>query len=258
MTNQHYYSSQPTINSFPTTVPVGSGWIGSWRFSVERKAFSSQEITKRYNDQAMRWPSKLSRLGIADSYNELALMNKKRLAPTTNQPPALRILDCRIGTAELPLALSRIYPSSVELCAIDLSPDMLTRAELALSEAGVSAELEVADVRKLPYASNSFDLVVATHVLEHLPEPSAALAEISRVLKPNGLMLTCCTRRSLLSSMIQMKWRTHAVTQHQLKDWLSALEFHHIEFASAGQHSLLDQLSLTCFAQKTTSFASAA
>lgn len=44
----------------------------------------------------------------------------------------------------------------------------------------------VADACQLPYAGNTFDLVVADNVLEHLAEPAKAFREVQRVLKPAG------------------------------------------------------------------------
>lgn len=50
-----------------------------------------------------------------------------------------------------------------------------------------------ADAASLPFADNSFDTVLCTEVLEHLPEPCRAIDELHRVLKPNGrIILTCC------------------------------------------------------------------
>ncbi|OGH16739.1 MAG: hypothetical protein A3C30_00145 [Candidatus Levybacteria bacterium RIFCSPHIGHO2_02_FULL_40_18] len=43
-----------------------------------------------------------------------------------------------------------------------------------------------ADAHKLPFRSNSFDLVIATEVLEHVTDPTGALKEIKRVLKKEG------------------------------------------------------------------------
>lgn len=46
--------------------------------------------------------------------------------------------------------------------------------------------LQTADLTALPFDSNDFDIVICSHVLEHVPNDRAALAEICRVLKPGG------------------------------------------------------------------------
>ena len=51
------------------------------------------------------------------------------------------------------------------------------------------------DVRALPFDSGSFDVAICAWVLETLPDPSRALAELVRVLAPGGLLCTCfCTQ----------------------------------------------------------------
>lgn len=52
--------------------------------------------------------------------------------------------------------------------------------------AGVSASVACADATLLPYPDDSFDRVIASEVLEHIPDDDAALAELSRVLRPGG------------------------------------------------------------------------
>ena len=44
------------------------------------------------------------------------------------------------------------------------------------------------DMHRLPFDNGTFDLVIASHVLEHAYSPGAAIAEICRVLKPRGLL----------------------------------------------------------------------
>jgi SAM-dependent methyltransferase len=62
--------------------------------------------------------------------------------------------------------------------ALDLSRDSLLR--------NLSARRVVGDATRLPFADVSVDLVHCEHVLEHLPNPTALIAEVSRVLKPGG------------------------------------------------------------------------
>lgn len=47
----------------------------------------------------------------------------------------------------------------------------------------------VCDIVDIPACSDSFDVVLCTEVLEHLPDPVAAIAELTRVLRPGGLLL---------------------------------------------------------------------
>lgn len=49
-----------------------------------------------------------------------------------------------------------------------------------------SASLSAADAARLPFRDNAFDAVICSEVLEHVPDPDAALAEIVRVTKPGG------------------------------------------------------------------------
>ena len=51
------------------------------------------------------------------------------------------------------------------------------------------------DVQRLPFAGASFDAVIASHVMEHLPQPEQALSEAARVLKPGGRLLLLTPNR---------------------------------------------------------------
>jgi 2-polyprenyl-3-methyl-5-hydroxy-6-metoxy-1,4-benzoquinol methylase len=49
------------------------------------------------------------------------------------------------------------------------------------------ARAEVGDALRLPYADNSFDVVLMSEILEHIPSDEAAIAEMVRILKPGGV-----------------------------------------------------------------------
>ncbi|GAB92638.1 class I SAM-dependent methyltransferase [Gordonia rhizosphera] len=53
--------------------------------------------------------------------------------------------------------------------------------------ADAKARAEVGDALRLPYADNSFDVVLMSEILEHIPSDEAAIAEMVRILKPGGL-----------------------------------------------------------------------
>lgn len=53
--------------------------------------------------------------------------------------------------------------------------------------ADAKARAEVGDALRLPYADNSFDVVLMSEILEHIPSDEEAIAEMARILKPGGV-----------------------------------------------------------------------
>lgn len=103
----------------------------------------------------------------------------------------------------------------------DVSDLMIEQARQRLHRDGIGVAFEHADVCSLPYAAGEFDVVIAAHVLEHLPNPVVALKEIQRVLKPGGWVVMCLIRESILGRYVQLKWRTHRLTAELGESWLS-------------------------------------
>lgn len=56
------------------------------------------------------------------------------------------------------------------------------------------------DITRLPFCDGAFDLIVCYHVLEHIPDDHAAMAELARVLAPGGLLI------------LQVPWRSNRAT----------------------------------------------
>lgn len=98
-----------------------------------------------------------------------------------------RILEVGVGTG-LSLCL---YPDDVKITGIDLSSDMLIRAERRVKEDGltnVEALLQM-DAQNMSFADNSFDKVVAMYVASVVPDPKKLMEEIRRVCKPGGTII---------------------------------------------------------------------
>jgi SAM-dependent methyltransferase len=56
-----------------------------------------------------------------------------------------------------------------------------------------------ADLRAMPFAANTFDLIACCHVMEHIKDDVPAFAEIGRMLKPDGLGIICVPVRGELT-----------------------------------------------------------
>lgn len=102
--------------------------------------------------------------------------------------PGLDLLDvgCGPGTITLDLA-ARVAPGRVT--AIDYSADVIAQAEtLRAAEAIDNVTFTEGSVYALDAADASYDIVHAHQVLQHLTDPVAALVELRRVLRPDGVL----------------------------------------------------------------------
>lgn len=95
------------------------------------------------------------------------------------------VLEVAVGTG---LNLAH-YPSGLRITAIDLSPQMLAVARRRARELGVEVSLREGDAQALPFDDESFDTVVCTLALCGVPDDRAAIAEMKRVLRPQGRLL---------------------------------------------------------------------
>ena len=82
--------------------------------------------------------------------------------------------------------------TSWQVDGVDISHYCLHHAQRLLRKKGVlgRSQLLVGDVRTLSYPDDTFDVVIAIEVLEHIPDPEVGLSEAMRVLKPGGYAIT--------------------------------------------------------------------
>ncbi|EAQ97521.1 class I SAM-dependent methyltransferase [Congregibacter litoralis] len=117
--------------------------------------------------------------------------------------PGQRVLDLGCGEGRHVIAAWAL--DGVDAVGVDLSLDDLATARERMREfrgleggggPGDSAGflLLAGDALKLPFADASFDTVICSEVLEHIPDYRSALAEISRVLKPGGRLCASVPR----------------------------------------------------------------
>ena len=226
-------------------IPVFARRIGSWHLSLQREPYDPANLTTSYDLAAADWHNKIEQLDYLPAYRALLKQALERW-PVTGSTPGLNALDCGTGTGALSEALAGVCTVPLKINAIDTSSVMLSKAGERLRDIGLDVVLHQADAQQLPYADNSFDIVMAGHILEHLPHPVTALLEMVRVVRPGGLVFACITRRTLPGLWIHLLWRTHMVSPSQAEHWLHRAQLENIQCIMPDRKSHFRKLSVAC------------
>jgi ubiquinone/menaquinone biosynthesis C-methylase UbiE len=102
---------------------------------------------------------------------------------------ALQVLDLGAGTAQIPIELAR-RASHVHITAVDAAPSMLAVARENIATANLTGRIDpiLADAKQLPFAENSFPVVISNSILHHIADPQTVVAEAIRVTTRGGLL----------------------------------------------------------------------
>ena len=120
----------------------------------------------------------------------------------------LRILDIGCGTGAM---LDQLAPFG-EVIGADFAEQALGFCR----RRGDRYALARSDARRLPFASNTFDIVTAMDIVEHIDNDKAAMSEIMRVLKPGGrVFVTVPAYQSL--------WSEHDVALHHYRRYTAPM-----------------------------------
>jgi ubiquinone/menaquinone biosynthesis C-methylase UbiE len=101
------------------------------------------------------------------------------------------VVDVGCGTGTLAIAAKRRVGPTGKVYGIDASPEMIAKASKKAKKAGVEVVFKSGIVEALPFQDESFDAVLSTLMLHHLPAAAReqGVREMRRVLKPGGRVL---------------------------------------------------------------------
>lgn len=156
-------------------------------FETEGVYFGSSVVIALYDLYAQRY----DRIKQFDDTADFALISQPlldRIVPLTDP----LVLDVATGTARLPLILARNAKFEGHVIGLDASRRMLDKARQKIVAAHFESFVTLLhrDASELPFADGSFDVVTCLEALEFVPDPQATLAEMIRVLRHGGLLLT--------------------------------------------------------------------
>jgi ubiquinone/menaquinone biosynthesis C-methylase UbiE len=105
-------------------------------------------------------------------------------------PNPARVLELGCGPGYLWKECIQRIPAGWSITLSDLSDGMLDAAWRNLVVTRRAFKFEQIDAQSIPYLDETFDIVIANHMLYHVPDRPKALAEIRRVLIPDGNFIT--------------------------------------------------------------------
>ena len=140
-----------------------------------RRVFDS--VAERYDVM-----NDLMSLGLHRAWKAFALA-------ITRPRPGERILDVATGSGDLALALCRRTQPGGEVWISDINRRMLDRGRDRLLDAGLTVPAVQCDAERLPFSPGTFDCVTVGFGLRNMTRKDAALAEMTRVLKPGGRLV---------------------------------------------------------------------
>lgn len=178
---------------------------------------------------------------VRQQYNSLASVYDQRwnwyvtttlsfLKTWVNLSASEAVLDIACGTGEFERMVLSENPTQ-QMVGVDISEEMLAIARTKLhSYSNVS--FQAASASALPFPDQSFDAIVSANAFHYFDDPVAALAEVKRVLRPNGKVVILDWCKDFLFCRvcdIALKWTDPAhrqcYTQDEFHDFLTSSGF---------------------------------
>jgi SAM-dependent methyltransferase len=159
------------------------------RTDAQRRADEIRDVNTRYHDVAAasydsKWGIDFGEVGRGQVVGKL----RKLLGAAALKRGFDRSLEVGAGTGYFSLNLLRAGVVRNATCT-DISPGMVRTLSGNAERLGLEVRALRADAESLPFAAESFDLVLGHAVLHHLPDLERAFSEFHRVLKPGGLIV---------------------------------------------------------------------
>jgi len=151
-----------------------------------------------------------------------------------NVPPGGVALDVGCGPGSVTASLARAAGPDGLALGVDISEPMLARAVSA--DAGPQIGFLRADAQRLPLRDETVDAVVSVAVLQLIPDPVAALAEMARVLRPGGRLAVMAPTAGRAARLLRILPNTgvHLFGEDELGDILEDHGFIGVRTKSLG------------------------
>jgi ubiquinone/menaquinone biosynthesis C-methylase UbiE len=116
---------------------------------------------------------------------------RQRTANLASIQPGEQVLDVGCGTGTLAMEVARRVGRAGRVAGVDPGAEQIARARRSAARRHLPIEFQIGVIEQLPFPDQTFDVVLSTLMMHHLPHPlkRQGLAEIARVLKPGGRLV---------------------------------------------------------------------
>jgi demethylmenaquinone methyltransferase/2-methoxy-6-polyprenyl-1,4-benzoquinol methylase len=165
--------------------------------------------------------------GIAPEYDRMAALLsfgqdarwRRFMVSRVNAIPGSWVLDVATGTGLVARELT--LRRNVRVAGLDHSEPMVRRGHLAVREAGIEDRVVfvLGRAERLPFPDEAFDAVTFTYLLRYVDDPAATLIELSRVLRPGGV-LACLEFHVPEGRVMRPAWLAYTRLVMPVAGWL--------------------------------------
>ncbi len=148
-------------------------------------------VHERFSENKQGWAS-----WVFDTYEKL--------------PTPAKVLELGSGSVFIWTSCPERIPADWQITLSDLSPGMLATAQKNLASVEHQFTYREIDAQTIPFEDKTFDIVIANHMLYHVPDRPKALSEIRRVLKADGVLIAATNGKKHLAEI--NKWLKEAST----------------------------------------------
>lgn len=150
-------------------------------------------------------------------FSEVNAAFVERLVEVAGDLESARALDLGTGPGDIPLRLAQRRPGW-RITGLDASMPMLRLAQAACADASGKPEVQfvLADAKRAPFPSDTFDVIFSNSILHHVDDPIAFWNETARIAKPGALLFTRDLLRPETPEAARALVETHAADEHPL------------------------------------------
>ncbi|MEM7332356.1 MAG: methyltransferase domain-containing protein [Chloroflexota bacterium] len=115
-----------------------------------------------------------------------------------------KVLECGCGSGKLWQENLDDIPERCHITLSDLSEGMVSDAKANLGDNNHHFDFQPLNIETLPFEENTFDTVIANHMLYHVPDIPKAITEVTRVLMPNGRFVAATNGNNHLKELTEI------------------------------------------------------